>query len=354
MSRADGGAPDRRSSLTLAWRPYRFSLPQALVTAQGALAQRQGWLLRLEAENGALGWGEAALLPPTDPEPVERAIAALPAQAGRGALEAWLPAQPLPVQAALGLALAELDGLGAASGGGWRPAPASAVLLPAGPAMLNALDQALSQHLTLPATTQPGIQPGDGPSPPIQPPLTVKWKVAAADPALERSLLETLLDRLPPEARLRLDANGGWDRSTAWRWAERLIEEERLDWLEQPLTPEDRSGLWELGARLPVALDESLRADPSLAASWPGWLVRRPLLEGDPRPLLAALAEGRPRWMVSTAFETGIGWRLVAHLAALQRLGPTPCAPGLAPGWRPNGGLFAAEPERVWEAARWT
>ena len=84
---------------------------------------------------------------------------------------------------------------------------------------------------------------------------------------------------------------------------------------------------------------------------WPGWLVRRPALEGDPRPLLAALAAGSPRQMVSTALETGIGWRLVAHAAALQLRGPTPTAPGLAPGWRPEGGLFAADPLQVWEAA---
>ena len=62
------------------------------------------------------------------------------------------------------------------------------------------------------------------------------------------------------------------------------------------------------------------------------------------------LAAGTPRLMLSTAFETGIGRRLVAHLAALQAKGPTPTAPGLAPGWRPQGPLFAADPQRVWES----
>ena len=63
------------------------------------------------------------------------------------------------------------------------------------------------------------------------------------------------------------------------------------------------------------------------------------------------LQSGLPRQMISTAFETGIGRRFVEHLAALQAQGPTPAAPGLAPGWRPEGELFAADPERVWEAA---
>jgi o-succinylbenzoate synthase len=55
--------------------------------------------------------------------------------------------------------------------------------------------------------------------------------------------------------------------------------------------------------------------------------------------------------MLSTALETGIGRRLLLHLAALQAEGPTPAAPGLAPGWRPEGALFAADPHLVWEAA---
>ena len=92
-------------------------------------------------------------------------------------------------------------------------------------------------------------------------------------------------------------------------------------------------------------------APPPALEHWHGWQVRRPLLEGDPRPLQAALEAGAPRLMLSTAFETGIGRRLVAHLAALQAEGPTPTAPGLAPGWQPAGPLFAADPWRVWGAA---
>ena len=78
--------------------------------------------------------------------------------------------------------------------------------------------------------------------------------------------------------------------------------------------------------------------------------MRRPASEGDLRPLLAALQAGKTNLGLSTAIETGIGRRLLAHLAALQAQGPTPTAPGLAPGWRPQGELFAADPERGWGA----
>ena len=178
-----------------------------------------------------------------------------------------------------------------------------------------------------------------------------KWKVAVHPDGLERSVLEQLLQLLPPDGGLRLDANGGWQPATAWAWAERLAGEPRLEWLEQPLGPADLAGLEALATRVPVALDESLQQQPWLRQSWSGWQVRRPSQEGDPRPLLAALEQGAPRLMLSTAFETGIGRRWLHHLAALQAQGPTPAAPGLASGWQPQGDLAAPDPARVWQAA---
>jgi len=311
--------------LRLAWRPFQFHLPQAMVTAHGALAQRRGWLLRLEAADGRLGWGEALSL-----EPDQVAIQAMPQGLSRPQIETAIGAAPKSLAFALGAALAELDGVGNARSGGWLQAPASAWLLPAGEGAVAELEAVLAS----------------GPPPPA-----FKWKVAALPARQELELLELLLQRLPAGVLLRLDANGGWDRATAAAWADRLASEPRLEWLEQPLQPLDQEGLAALAARVPVALDESLRVSPALATSWPCWQVRRPLLEGDPRLLLAAFEAGQPHWMVSTALETGIGRRWVHHLAGLQALGPTPTAPGLAPGWCPQGDLFSADPQLVWQAA---
>jgi O-succinylbenzoate synthase len=233
----------------------------------------------------------------------------------------------------LGAALAESDGIvGVAADGGWLAAPPPAWLLPAGEAMLAPLD-VLLQGAAAAA------------------PLTVKWKVAAAADGLERRWLERLLERLPADGRLRLDANGGWDRATAAAWAGRLAREPRLEWLEQPLAADDQEGLDQLALGIPVALDESLRLQPELRNHWGGWQVRRPSQDGDPRPLLGQLRRGVPRLMLSTGFETGIGARWTAHLAALQGRGPTPVAPGLAPDWSPAGPLFDHNPQRVWAAA---
>lgn len=319
------------SRLQLQWRTFAFALPQPLRTARGMLTQKRGWLLRLQAADGRVGWGEAAPLELDGPEAWEACRACLANLRGelvRRELELLLtrPSTPPCLAFAVGAALAELDGLIPPEG--WLPAPPSAALLPAGAAMPEALDRLLRQRSS--------------------PLLWVKWKVAACCDHQERELLELLLQRLPAAARLRLDANGGWDRSTALAWAERLADEPRLEWLEQPLDPADQAGLEWLAAQVPVALDESLQRCPQLQATWPSWQVRRPSQEGDPRPLLAALQAGQPRLMLSTAFETGMGRRWLQHLAALQAQGPTPTAPGLAPGWSPPGPLFAADPLAVW------
>jgi len=289
------------------------------------MAEKRGWLLRLQSPQGLLGWGEAAPLD-GELEPLAAAMACLGERCARSQLEGALAAGALPPSLgfAIGAALAELDGL---PQGGWLPPPPPARLLPAGPEALERLALAWDE---LPV---------------------FKWKVAVYPDRLERSVLEQLLQQLPAEGRLRLDANGGWSRTTAAAWADRLASDPRLEWLEQPLCPADLAGLEALAARVPVALDESLQQQPWLRHSWSGWQVRRPSQEGDPRPLLAGLERRTPRLMLSTGFETGIGRRWLHHLAALQAEGPTPVAPGLALGWQPQGGLMALDPAMVWQAA---
>lgn len=323
--------------LRLDVRPTAVPLPAVVRNHRGTIGGQRSWLLRLEAADGRLGWGEAVVadrvLDPMAAADTDDALAALGPQPRRIALEDQLSRLPRPLAFGLGLALAELDGLGR---DGWKTAPQQAWLLPAAAGAPAALERLLAQA-------------GRSGGPPA--PLTVKWKVAVADPDSELALLERLLERLPATGRLRLDANGGWDRATAGHWAARLQNEPRLDWLEQPLAPHDHAGLRALALQLPVALDESLRHPAGPPPGWRGWWVHRPALEGDPRPLLQALNAGLPRRAISTAFETGIGRRALDHLAALQWAGPTPCAAGLALDRQPPGDLASREPQRVWEAA---
>lgn len=317
-------------ALALQVRPFRFALTRPLQTAAGVIDERVGWLLRLQAADGRIGWGEVAPLEWADRSACAQALQRIGSTPSLEWLEQRLPAWPPALAFGVGAALAELAGLvGASCDEGWLQAPSSAVLLPSGGGMLDRLVVKAEESS----------------------PLTLKWKVAVEADRQERHWLELLLQQLPATAQLRLDANGGWDRSTATAWMERLRNDPRFAWLEQPLAVADQKGLEALARLGPVALDESLAKQPSLRQRWSGWQVRRPSQEGDPRPLLQELQVGLPRCMLSTAFETGIGRRWVHHLAGLQWAGPTPAAPGLAPGWCPPGPLFSREPEQVWQAA---
>ncbi len=316
------------------FKSFSFPLVRPLKTSQGLLRQRKGWLLRLEDSAGVCGWGEVSPLNSKDFFLCRELLSRFDLKTTRNRLEEGILIWPAPLAFGIGAALAELGGLvGPYSDLDWLQPPPSAILLSPGNDVLGELDLFLSGSKMR------------------SEPLTFKWKVAVESLEKEIALLHKWADFLPQNARIRLDANGGWNRDEASLWVENLIQEDRLEWIEQPLPVNDLEGMTYLSTQVPIALDESLLEDHSLRQSWLGWQVRRPVIDGDPRKLLIDLSKGSPNRMISTSFETGIGRRWVNHLAALQYKGPTPTAPGLAPGWLPSGGLFSKDPEKVWLAA---
>ena len=119
--------------------------------------------------------------------------------------------------------------------------------------------------------------------------ITFKWKVGTLDRVSEEKILEKILNQINNKVKLRIDANGSWDREYANRWAEILRDNDNLDWLEQPLSEDDIEGLKKLEKKIPVALDESIMKYPDLVESWKGWQIRRPSQENNPLILLKEL-----------------------------------------------------------------
>jgi len=320
--------------LTLDIKPFSFRLIQPLETSQGILEGKKGWLLHLENSEGKHGWGEVSPFSISELDLCKRLLERFERRTSRKELEAGITCWPGPLAFGIGAALAELDGLiKLTSKQGWLKPPPSAILLPKNQCILNAIDLL---KMNLENTNNP---------------LTLKWKIARDSDNAEEALLFQILKRLPPNARVRLDANAGLNWKQAQKWARHFHSEPRLEWFEQPLPADNLEELFKLAEEIPVALDESLFHQPSLRNKWQSWQVRRPLIEGDPRKLLKELHEGIGYRVLSTAFETGIGLRWLHHLAALQNQGPTPTAPGLAPGWCPKSPLFSRDPITVWEAA---
>jgi O-succinylbenzoate synthase len=299
----------------LQFRRYRLPFRSAVNTGHGRWAEREGVLVRLENAAGQAGYGEAAPIPWFGTETVDEA-AAVCGDLGVAVDDARLDALPVRLgclRNALAAARAELgrggaspkpDGLvnppspgGVATGN--APYLPVAALLPAGRAAL--------------AQVVPKSEAGF---------RTFKWKVGVGDVADELGLLDDLCGALPGGAKLRLDANGAWNRRQAERWLERCADRP-VEFVEQPAfapptesetvrrrTDDLLQGLAH-DFPTPIALDESLSGEGAverwLRVSWPGVFVIKPALLGDVPATLAALAKAKAAVVFSSALETRVG-----------------------------------------------
>ena len=269
------------------FRRLRRRFRRPLRTGAGEVEAVDRILIRAEGPEG-VGFGEVAPWPDFPVESAETAAAALREAGGDlGRLRAIVRVRggALPCLAAA-LSMAANWGKIARFAGGVP----SAGLLDGGPATASAKVAEGFACLKL------KVAPGDG--------------VAGARAAREA---------LPAGGRLRVDANGSLRLDEARDWVAFAREDERVEFIEQPLPP-DHAGYLSLGPDR-VALDESV-ANPSVArdaARWEGVVVVKPALAGDWEALEAWAATRRGRLVVSSAFETAVGRQAALWLA--DRLG---------------------------------
>ncbi len=153
---------------------------------------------------------------------------------------------------------------------------------------------------------------------------TFKWKVGVLSPEEEQGILTTLLTALPQVAKLRLDANGGWDLATAERWFAWLDRHGngKIEYVEQPLPPDQWQALLTLAQTVTtaIALDESVVSAPELQRwlewGWPGLFVIKLALFGSPERLSVLLRQGlEPQRLVfSSALEGAIARTAIFQL----------------------------------------
>ena len=304
-------------------RLYRYALPlTAPVSLAGdAHSHRRGLLVRLDAEQGAVGWGDAAPLPGFSTETlddvVEHAHAAAPAWTGTHLPESGNDLSqslsalstgadcPASLQFAAESALVEL--LAATRG----PSLASVLGVPRSTVSLNALitdpdNEGAAQAARL---REHGYR-------------AVKVKVGRASVEDEVEWLRAIREALGKGIALRADANRAWSLDQAVAFAEATRNGE-IAYVEEPL--KDASRIPELAARtgLPIALDETTR-EVEPAVLYEGApvtaVVLKPTLLGGLRASLrwsrAAQANGVTP-VISAAYESGIGLRMLVALAAV-------------------------------------
>jgi O-succinylbenzoate synthase len=308
-------------------------------TAHGRWTVREGLLVRIERPDGTVGYGEAAPVPGFGSETVEADEAAARALGGWIAAESG--AGPEAGSGDEGSAAAIAPATAERTVGPSRPRvrPRSAWSVVVGmvaedlPCLRNALAQAMGDAESfVPVHASLGIA---ALLPVGRDALAVaaaraevgfrcfKWKVGVGDIADELSLLDDLCAALPERARLRLDANGGWEPRQAERWLARCAERP-VEFIEQPIAPDARGAQDRLlglahDYPVPLALDESIASDGDverwLGVGWAGVWVIKPSLLADAAAALARLAAARADVVFSSALETGVGARAALEAA---------------------------------------
>tara|TARA_Y100001968_G_scaffold278037_1_gene273172 strand:- start:120 stop:1091 length:972 start_codon:yes stop_codon:yes gene_type:complete len=315
-------------------KAFSFKLTRKLKTSHGIIDKKTGLLLQIKDPDENYGWGEVSPINRNELTQCIERLSVIGRTTTKDFLENYLFELPGALAFAFGSALADLDSI-------YKKKidfekfniMQSSYLLPTNIDPLSSIFEYINSSNKEISSK------------------TIKWKVSNQEENFnEEKMLQKILDILPKNFKLRIDPNGGWSRKKAQQWSIELKNEPRLEWIEQPLQSNDIEGLFSLANQIPIALDESLVAFPYLRKIWKSWQIRRPSQDGDPRLMLKEIEKKQSQIVISTAFETGIGSRWINHLAAKQAKGKYPCAPGLAPGWGPNGSLSSNNPTSVWEA----
>jgi L-Ala-D/L-Glu epimerase len=296
-----------------AWLPFRIPYVLPFTTAHGSEPARLGAIIRVTADDGRVGLGEAAPLPAFGGGTLDDTLAQIAqlasgmvgqdldaglalldrldyAQPGMSAAACGFDTALLDIQAqAAGLPLAQLLATGAVAA-----VPVNATI---GAVDIAAACRAAGQ------AAQAGM-------------VCVKLKVGVMGTReAELARVAAVRSTLGANVRLRIDANAAWDVPEAIAII-RAAERYQLELVEQPVA--DLAGM----AQVPRVI----------AAGAADVLVIKPMMAGGLRRARAIIAQARQAGLltfVTTTIDAGVGVAAALHLAATL---PTPLACGLATG----------------------
>ncbi|NOZ74870.1 MAG: o-succinylbenzoate synthase [FCB group bacterium] len=301
--------------IELRWARYRLIFKTPAETSRSILTTHQITVLQLrDIKTGTVGWGEVAPLPglsPDDPDSTERWLlenTAINPETVLNTIQDNCPALRFGVE----MALRELSAS--------RPH----ILFP-GPFTegregipINGLvwmDEIPEMERQFRSKIEAGF-------------TCLKMKIGARDIQEELKLLSRIrsdYDDLNLE--IRVDANGAFSRDTVFPVLEKLAELD-IHSIEQPLSPDDLTGLAEVCARspIPIALDESCiglneTSDRIrlLDEVNPAFIILKPTLLGGFSPCESWIELAKERnigWWVTSALESNLGLNAIAQWTA--------------------------------------
>ena len=309
------GAPD---DLVGESRDFELRLRDPLSTAAGTIEAREGTLVRIESAgrgDGAVGVGEAAPLPgwTESPGACREAIeVALDRLETNGAEAALAETEGFPAaRHAVSLALLDREARAAGDPLYRHLGPADAPAVGSVPVNATAGDGRIMD--TVRAAREAADAGFD----------TLKIKVGAREIATDAGRLEAISSEVSRDLRLRADANGAWSRREARLAADALPD---LEYVEQPLDPDDLEGHADIRSRTPVALDETL-VDHAVAAIVEAGaadvVVLKPMVLGGIDRAWTAAARAREAGVdpvITTTIDGVVARTAAVHLAAALRV----------------------------------
>ena len=150
---------------------------------------------------------------------------------------------------------------------------------------------------------------------------TFKLKIAVDQVKSEIDFCQRIINILPEDCQLRLDANGGLTLEQAKQWLEWGDRQPKLEFIEQPLPPENFDQLLWLQQhhQTAIALDESVANLQDLQIcdekGWRGIFVVKAAIAGFPSHLQTFCQTHDLDIVFSTVFETEIGRKALLNLA---------------------------------------
>lgn len=150
---------------------------------------------------------------------------------------------------------------------------------------------------------------------------TFKWKIGVLPLTQEIEILQQLNQELPPAVKLRLDANGGLNRQQAQRLLSITDSLTRIEFVEQPLSPDKITDIMQLSQEYTtlLALDESVASFKRLQIAhqqgWQGVYVIKAAIMGFPSKLRQFCQDNSLDVVFSSVFETEVARNAVLDLA---------------------------------------
>jgi O-succinylbenzoate synthase len=281
----------------LEFRVYQRPFLRPLHTHHGLWQTREGIIIRLEDEQGGIGWGEIAPLPEFGSETLSAAVLfcqSLENPISETAIFS-IPPQFPACQFAFESALEDLTNTANLR----ENQQEFSYLLPTGEAVLSSLNSVLEQNIT----------------------RVYKWKIGVNAIEKELKIFQKLIKGLSPQQKLRLDANGGLSLEEAKIWLKTADRCKNIEFIEQPLPPSQFSEMLQLSQdfNTAIALDESVanlsQIEECYHRGWRGIFVIKPAIIGSLRGLKNLWHQYPLDIVFSSVLETDIGRKSALRLA---------------------------------------